>query len=297
MSSVPPLILGHRQGFTRQISPRQADATSEGDLDVICLVLSPSGTVLSSNPAAKGLSDWQGGTLESLADLTHPHSRAAVQKIVKTAVSRGRSACTVQARGSREGTLRHLQLLLTRLENSPIPGADTSAVAVAVQGWDITSLIFSQPEPAESPSQESLTGVESRSAFTARLNDNLIHRWGAQRVALLVAHVGEPDSNDRHHSVLAEVAARLLAALRPGDTLGRISADEFGLICHSITGWSDLSVVLDRLRAVALAPIHLPDGDLQITLSIGAVFTDETVNGGHAAEDLLAQAGRYMSPD
>ena len=108
-----------------------------------------------------------------------------------------------------------------------------------------------------------------------------------------------PDVGDR---VLMEVAGRLLAVVRLGDTVGRISSDQFLLICVANADF-DPSVVARRVIRSLQEPIRLADGnELRITASVGVVVVDESGLSPSAlignAESALASAveggrGRY----
>lgn len=80
-----------------------------------------------------------------------------------------------------------------------------------------------------------------------------------------------PDVGDR---VLLEVAGRLLASVRLGDTVGRISSDQFLMICSANVGF-DPSIVARRAIRSVQEPITLDSGEeLRITASVGVVAVD-----------------------
>lgn len=94
--------------------------------------------------------------------------------------------------------------------------------------------------------------------------------------------------------VLVEVANRLLASVRLGDTVGRISSDQFLMICLA-TGDNDPSVVARRAVRSLAEPIVIPGGnELRITASVGVVAIEDvgrnaaTIIGN--AESALARA-------
>jgi len=103
--------------------------------------------------------------------------------------------------------------------------------------------------------------------------------------------------------VLVEVARRLLGTVRVGDTVGRISADQFLMVCVSNADL-DVSTVARRVIDVMGEPIEIEGEDsIHITASVGAVAVDDSsltppeVIGN--AESALARAvangrGRYV---
>lgn len=100
-----------------------------------------------------------------------------------------------------------------------------------------------------------------------------------------------PDVGDR---VLLEVAGRLLAAVRLGDTVGRISSDQFLMICIASLDF-DPSVVARRVIRSMEKPIHLDTGEeLRITVSVGVVAVADSAQSATTiignAESALASA-------
>ncbi len=93
-----------------------------------------------------------------------------------------------------------------------------------------------------------------------------------------------PEVGDR---VLTEVAGRLLAVVRLGDTVGRISSDQFLMICMAANDF-DPSVVARRVIRSLQEPIRLPDGEeLRITASVGVVVVEQ---GGVSPTAIISNA-------
>ncbi len=93
-----------------------------------------------------------------------------------------------------------------------------------------------------------------------------------------------PEVGDR---VLTEVAGRLLAVVRLGDTVGRISSDQFLMICMAAHDF-DPSVVARRVIRSLQEPIRLPDGEeLRITASVGVVVVEQ---GGVSPTAIISNA-------
>ena len=146
--------------------------------------------------------------------------------------------------------------------------------------------------------QDQLNDVENRAAFTSRLAED-VTRWHGtdERLALLVAEVsactGDNESEGRACAdrVRITMADRRAVAVGPDDILTRIGANEFAIICHGICGWAAISIVLDRVRAVARTPVHVAGEDVRMTISVGAIFADEVGHGQDSAGILLAHAG------
>ncbi len=127
-----------------------------------------------------------------------------------------------------------------------------------------------------------LTGLPNRALIVDRLQQALgrIDREPASLSVLLVDvdrfksinDTWGPEAGDR---VLLEVASRLLGQVRLGDTVGRISGDQFLLVCVSDTD-TDGSVVARRIMRAMREPVLLDDqGQVTISVSVGVVTVDD----------------------
>jgi len=94
-------------------------------------------------------------------------------------------------------------------------------------------------------------------------------------------------SGDR---ILREVAARLQQVVRPHDTLGRLSGDEFILVCEALAGEQPLAEIGERILAVLHEPFVLNSEPFQLGASVGVTLA--------AAEkepaELIAEADAAM---
>ena len=91
--------------------------------------------------------------------------------------------------------------------------------------------------------------------------------------------------------LLVGVAERLTGVLRPGDSLARLSGDEFVILCEEIEDPSQAHAIADRLNAEFVAPFVLSTGQVSITASIGIAVAGDTTA---APEELLHDADTAM---
>jgi len=107
--------------------------------------------------------------------------------------------------------------------------------------------------------------------------------------------------NDTYgHSVgdelLIAVAERLSALVRPGDTLARISGDEFVILCEDLAHTRDVEQLVTRIGEAFATPFLLSNVDLVVTVSIGIAHSGpgETVTSQlmHDADTAMYQAKR-----
>ena len=127
-----------------------------------------------------------------------------------------------------------------------------------------------------------LTGLPNRALFFDRLGVALDRsRRTSASVAVLFLDVDKfKDVNDSlgHAAgdrVLAALAERLRAMLRPMDTVARFGGDEFTFLFEELGSEREVVLIAERISRIASAPIRLEDGEANVTVSIGiAMVTD-----------------------
>ncbi len=96
-------------------------------------------------------------------------------------------------------------------------------------------------------------------------------------------------------AVLREVAARLKGAARSYDTLGRCGGEEFLIILPGC----DAATVLNRAEEIRASVsneiIPMPEGNIQVTLSMGASATSATAQGDSISILKAADAALYRA--
>jgi diguanylate cyclase (GGDEF)-like protein len=87
-------------------------------------------------------------------------------------------------------------------------------------------------------------------------------------------------------ALLVAVARRLSGVLRPGDTLARVSGDEFVILCEELHAASDTEVLAGRIGEAFQSPFSLVVGegaavDVSISASVGTAFAGRAEEIGH----------------
>jgi len=72
--------------------------------------------------------------------------------------------------------------------------------------------------------------------------------------------------------VIGIVARRLLSAMRPSDTVARLDADEFGVVCTGISDVRDAVAVAERLAGAVRAPSSVDGREIFVTISAGVAL-------------------------
>ena len=146
---------------------------------------------------------------------------------------------------------------------------------------------------------DGLTGLPNRTLLLERL-DHAVRRGrrSGKMAAVLFADLDRFKLvNDQHgHSVgdelLVAVAERLTLALRTGDTLARMSGDEFVILCEDLDDPAEVDAIAARVVAAVAVPFVLSGVELDVTASVGIAFSgrgDEMLS-----EQLLQDADTAM---
>ena len=129
--------------------------------------------------------------------------------------------------------------------------------------------------------RDSLTGLPNRNLFMDRLHYSMPHSLRHER--LMGVGMMDLDGfklvNDRlgHSSgdrLLLEVAKRIQAVLRQGDTIARFGGDEFGFLLPDLCTLDEMAEVVERIMGVFDAPFHIQGEEINIGASIGLTLYD-----------------------
>jgi diguanylate cyclase (GGDEF)-like protein len=137
----------------------------------------------------------------------------------------------------------------------------------------------------EAALHDALTGLPNRVLLLELLEHALArqHRTGKMATVLLADLDQFKMVNDVHghragDELLIAVAARLTALLRPGDTVARMSGDEFVVMCEDLDDESQADVIGMRLVEALADPFELTDAVVEVTASVGIAFTGRGVD-------------------
>jgi diguanylate cyclase (GGDEF)-like protein len=145
---------------------------------------------------------------------------------------------------------------------------------------------------------DALTGLPNRTLLKERIEQAVARASRThQVVAVLFVDLDRfKGVNDKFgHQVgdqlLVAVAARLRRVLRAGDTLARLSGDEFVIMCEALDKPEMAERVAERVAESFLQPFQLDGDTLQITASVGLAFCGP---GEEIPETLLRDADFAM---
>ena len=182
------------------------------------------------------------------------------------------------------------------LKARPVVSADGEVVRVIGSLADVTEIKSAEERMLHDAVHDNLTGLPNRELFYDRLASALSSGAEARREPASISDrryrrlqaVNDSYGLSLGDSALLAVARRLARDLKPGDTLARLSGDQFGVIILAEFAAGDLTARLDGLRAALAAPISFGEREIALTVSIGAAVYDAKlhVKGG----ELLADA-------
>jgi diguanylate cyclase (GGDEF)-like protein len=144
---------------------------------------------------------------------------------------------------------------------------------------------------------DSLTGLPNRILLVERIQHALrVRRRSLKPLALLFIDlddfkkVNDTSGHQVGDELLIAVSSRLTSTLRPGDTVARLSGDEFVVLCEDLQHENQIDALADRLVEVIGRPFDLNGIAIELSASIGFAFADEESD----PEDLLHMADVAM---
>jgi diguanylate cyclase (GGDEF)-like protein/PAS domain S-box-containing protein len=179
---------------------------------------------------------------------------------------------------------------------SPLRTDEGMLVCAAIR--DVTERKLAADALAHQARHDPLTGLPNRTLFLDRLEHALARarRSGAKLAVLFLdlddfKLVNDTLGHDAGDLLLVALTPRLLAALRPGDTIARFGGDEFVVLCEDLVAEADAVHIAERVAAACAQPITIGGHERLLTVSSGAVI----VEGGDATPaDLLRDADAAM---
>lgn len=171
-----------------------------------------------------------------------------------------------------------------------------SAYLLNAQARD--DLINAAAVAREAAMHDALTGLPNRVLMMDRIKHAFrrSQRSGTMSAVLYLDLDRFKSINDMYgheigDEVLVAVAERLTKHLRSGDTLARLSGDEFVILCEGLDDPSQAAAVARRLDASLDEPFVVTGRELRVTSSIGVAFADAYE---HDPEQVLRYADTAM---
>jgi diguanylate cyclase (GGDEF)-like protein/PAS domain S-box-containing protein len=156
---------------------------------------------------------------------------------------------------------------------SPVWDADGTVSYLLSQVEDISDRKESEERLTRQALHDSLTGLPNRTLFGDRVRMASSRRTGRGYAIVYLDLDGFKLVNDTlghaaGDQVLIEVARRLERLLRGGDTLARLSGDEFALLCEEVVE-EEVRTIADRVIDAMAKPIAVQGREITQAASIG----------------------------
>lgn len=172
---------------------------------------------------------------------------------------------------------------------------------------DVTGVRQAQEALIYQAFHDPLTGLHNRAWILDILDVDLLaakrvgHAVGALFVDLdHFKAVNDSLGHAAGDEVLTTVAHRIVAALRPGDRVGRIGGDEFVIVIQDVQDVQDALRCAERVSASISADIEVRGHRIMPTVSIGIATSTPTSNSDSLLRDadsaLFSSQGLWASP-
>lgn len=180
----------------------------------------------------------------------------------------------------------------------PLLGADGELREVVLIQEDVTERKNQDEHILRQAHFDSLTGLPNRFLALDRLGQLISEAPRTrERVAVLFLDlddfkkINDTLGHDTGDKALTEAASRLLAGVRPGDTVGRLGGDEFIVLLGGLAQAADAGEVAEALLDQMRDAVRIDKRDLILTTSIGiSIYPDD----GDTPSELLRKADSAM---
>ena len=159
---------------------------------------------------------------------------------------------------------------------TPIRSAVDKTSGAVVVSHDVSDARRLAREMTHLATHDELTGLPNRILLMDRLVQ-AISRYPWNRKIIAVAFldldrfklVNDTHGHDVGDELLRSVAKRLTSCLRKGDTVSRLSGDEFVIILRDISSMNDIEYIANKIISAFETPFQLVDEEFYSSASIG----------------------------
>ena len=261
------------------------------------LITDPSGTVIDVSGALEPLTGTPSAALigTSAHLLLVEQDRELGDAVLRESVRRPGETVSEELRiHTDDGGWRWAAVRCTNLLHDP------AVRGIVINIHDATDRKLAEEQLAHQALHDPLTGLANRTLLRDRTDHALARRQrNDEDVAIIFCDLdGFKAVNDSlgHAAgdrLLAEVAVRLVDAVRPSDTVARLGGDEFAVLLegsHHLE--TEAATIAERVRQVVSDPVVIEGMPLVLTASIGLAIAGH--DGQQCADELLRDADTAM---
>ncbi|MDD3352827.1 EAL domain-containing protein [Zoogloea sp.] len=233
--------------------------------------------ILEMEPAGR-----KGFSYDELLEIVHPDDRATLRALYEKTFSGDTDYDVTHRLVMPDGRIKHVHALGEIQLNEH---GQAQLIHGTVQ--DITERIQSEAEIHRLANYDALTGLPNRRLLTDRLAQALATRRRLQRKETLILfnidrfkNINDARGIAIGDTLLMAVALRLQGLTREGDTLARLSADEFALYIsnqalHPSPDGRQALAVAEKIHNALRTPFIIAGDEISITASLGITLFPE----------------------
>ncbi|MGH7041388.1 MAG: putative bifunctional diguanylate cyclase/phosphodiesterase [Acetobacteraceae bacterium] len=255
-----------------QRSERDYQLIAEHAGDMIVRVR-PDRTRAYVSPSGEGVLGYPPEELRDIdfTTATHPDDRARVALAFDAFVrSGGQTTCRFRLRHKTRGFIWVESTWATQPTNQPDQATDVVAIV-----RDISERVAAEQQIAFLGRHDPLTGLANRALLAERTAQAMAELARGGLVAMLCfdldlfKSVNDTLGHAAGDALLCQVAARITACVRPGDTVARLGGDEFAVLQPGLERTEDAGRFASRLLSELAAPFELEGQVMPVSASLG----------------------------
>ena len=252
-------------------------------------ILGPDGVLRYVSPSVERLFGRAAGEFigSSVPVRVHPDDAQVVAAQIAAMTDRGADEPLVAEWrvADRDGEWRYVEAAMTNLT------ADEDVGGIVINARNVDDRKRLEGELTRQALQDSLTGLANRALYLDRVEHALARRRRSRSsVAALFLDVDDfKRINDglghtAGDELLRLIAARIVGALRPGDTAARLGGDEFAVLLENVT--LDEAVAIGERITIAVArPADIDGRAVLVTLSSGIALSNNRSSAASLTRD------------
>lgn len=258
-------------------------------------IIRADGTLVQINSAGLAMIEAEGPERvigKPVYGLLMPEYREPFRAFIEEVLRGNKGAMEFEITGFR-GTHRWMETHSVRL-----PGDQAGQPLVLSIARDITERKQSERRLRQLAHFDSLTDLPNRVQFIERLEAAMAEADRNERLVGVVfldldrfKYINDSLGHEKGDSLLREVALRLGGVIRRGDTVARLSGDEFALVLADMGHVDDAIHVAQKILDVFHQPFRVAGHDLFVTASLGITLYPFDDRG---AQELLRNADVAM---
>lgn len=242
----------------------------------LILITAETGEIRYAGPASQRVLgiDPSSGTNTNAFAIAAGDDEDKLREAVRAATQPGGSTQRVEIEARhRDGSLLHLEVQCTDLRS------DHRIAGVVWNCRDVTERRILEDRLTHQAFHDSLTGLANRALFHDHLDlalDRQKRHAGILAVMMLdldgFKEVNDRLGHDAGDMVLIEVAGRLAACVRQGDTVARLGGDEFAILLEDLADESVAKELANRVVNAVAEPLAIGDDSAVVGVSVGLAF-------------------------